>query len=557
LPKRSILLYVWQQALNEQGKILESADILALIAQSAPVPIYGMSGLIVGNGIVGGYITTSAASGTKVAEIALRVVNGARAQDIPVERAPTIPLFDWRQLQHWGISEAGLPAGSVVRFKQLSLWEGYKWRIIGVISLCLIQAGLIAILLIERSRRRWAKEALDDRLRFETLLSDLSADFTDLRHDEADSKIKEWLQRLVEFLGVDRGSFLTFLIVGEKVHHRHSYSVPAIGHAPEISLQEGMAWYVEQLSRGTVLNYSQLPDQLPTDAACEKQRFREAGLKSHLAVPMLSGGSVVYVLSFTTLHFHRTWSEDLVARLRVVGEIFANALKRKQAEEDLVESHARIEDLAGRLIVAHEDERKNIARELHDDINQHVAALAISLSRLERQLPHADDPIRAQITKLEWRMKQLSERIRQLSHQLHSATLEHVGLPEALKLHCSDFSDREGISVTLNIPDGIEAIPADAALCIYRVAQESLRNIAKHSGAKTAEVMLNSTNDALELRVADHGMGFDLENVRLRRGLGLVSIEERVKLLHGSFEVTSQLGSGTELRVHLPLRSSV
>src|SRR5262245_29683995 len=122
---------------------------------------------------------------------------------------------------------------------------------IGIISLCIIQAGLIAVLLIERRRRRRVREALDDRLRFETLLSDLSADFTDLRHDEADSKIKMWLDRIVQFLGVDRGHFFKALMVGEKVYYTHSYSVPGTEPTPEINVQQEMPWYVEQLRRGT------------------------------------------------------------------------------------------------------------------------------------------------------------------------------------------------------------------------------------------------------------------------------------------------------------------
>jgi len=555
LPERSIILYAWQQSYNGQGKVLESREILAMISRSTRVPIYGMAGANIGEGIIGGYAYTTEALATRTAEIVLRIVSGVRAQDIPVENMRTIPMFDWHELRRWGISENRLPAESVVLFKELSFWKTYKWRIIGIISLCIIQAGLIAVLLIERGRRRRAREALDDRLRFETLLSDLSADFTDLRHDEADRKIKMWLNRIVQFLGVDRGHFFKALMVGEKVHHPHSYSVPGTDPTPEIDLQQEMPWYVEQLRRGTVLNYSRLPDQLPVEATAESQQFRDAGLKSHLAIPVLLGGSAVYALSFTTLLLPRSWSEDLVVRLRLVGEIFANALMRKQAEEDLLESHARIEYLAGRLIVAQEDERKRIARELHDDFNQQLAALAIGLDRLERQLPDAEDTIRKHLIKLEGRTNQLVERVRCLSHELHSSTLEHVGLPEALKRHCAEFAEQEGISVNLNIQDGNIAIPADAALCIYRVAQEALRNIARHSGAKIAEVMLCTTRNILELRVADQGMGFNKDHVRLRRGLGLVSIEERVKLLHGSFEVKSQSGAGTELRVHLPLKN--
>jgi PAS domain S-box-containing protein len=232
--------------------------------------------------------------------------------------------------------------------------------------------------------------------------------------------------------------------------------------------------------------------------------------------------------------------------------------ERKRAEEALRaskralrESYNRIQDLAGRLIVAQEEERKHIARELHDDLNQQVAALAIGLGKIERQLPELSGPARDHLTKLEDRATELSERIRRLSHELHSSTLEHVGLAEALQLHCSEFSDQQGIAVSLGIDGDIEPLSPDVALCLYRVAQEALRNVFRHSGAKSAEVRLAANGEGIEMRVADRGRGFNLEEAS-KRGLGLVSMEERVRLLGGILEIKSRPGYGTELRVQVP-----
>jgi PAS domain S-box-containing protein len=233
----------------------------------------------------------------------------------------------------------------------------------------------------------------------------------------------------------------------------------------------------------------------------------------------------------------------------VVGDI----TERKLAEEELMESHVRIKDRARKLIVAQEEERKLIARELHDDLNQQVAALAIGLGRLNRQLSSYDTAIQTQLTKLEDRTTRLSDEIRRISHELHSSTLEHVGLEEALKLFCSEFSDQQEISITLSIEEGLGIIPSDVSLCLYRVVQESLRNIARHSGTKHADLELSRSGEFIQLRVADQGVGFD-PLISGRRGLGLISMEERVKFLQGSLDLKSLPGVGTELKARIPFR---
>ncbi len=161
LPPNSVILYVWQQGVNEQGKLLESYEVLSRIAPESSAPIYGFGTIVLGSGIVGGYLQGPEMNGAKAGEIVERILDGTQTKEIPVERAPRVPMFDWRELRRWRIPENSLPPDSVVRFKEFTFWELYRWRIAGVLTLTVVQSIFIAVLLVEQHRRRRATAALD------------------------------------------------------------------------------------------------------------------------------------------------------------------------------------------------------------------------------------------------------------------------------------------------------------------------------------------------------------------------------------------------------------
>jgi len=181
LPEHSIVLYVWQQSQNAEEPVLESADIFGSIVPSTKVPIYGLTLPLIGAGSVGGYINTADDSGAKVAQIVVQIANGVRAKDIAIEPAPAVPIFDWRQLQRWKIAESNLPAGSIVEFRQLSFWQQYKFRIIAAMTIFLLQAVLIAGLLIERRRERQGRKKI---LEGEQQLQQLTGRLIQLQDEE-------------------------------------------------------------------------------------------------------------------------------------------------------------------------------------------------------------------------------------------------------------------------------------------------------------------------------------------------------------------------------------
>jgi two-component system sensor histidine kinase UhpB len=227
--------------------------------------------------------------------------------------------------------------------------------------------------------------------------------------------------------------------------------------------------------------------------------------------------------------------------------------ERQETAVALRASYQRIQNLAGRLITAQESERARIARHLHDDVNQRLAAISIELSAL-RQRFAATPELLEEVSQLQGLTFSLVDQVRDLSHELHPAVLQHVGLVPALRRGCEEFGGQHGIPINLDVAE-VGTLSPDAALCLYRVAQEALRNVAAHAGARRVEVSLLPVRGGVELRIADDGKGFDLEDARRRGGLGLIDIDERVRLVGGRFRIVTQPQHGTVLIARVPARA--
>jgi signal transduction histidine kinase len=286
----------------------------------------------------------------------------------------------------------------------------------------------------------------------------------------------------------------------------------------------------------------------------------EVGLKAALGIPIVSGAQVLAIIEFF-MRERRREDERFVEVITAVATQLNLVIERKRGEQTLREnetvlraSYDRIQDLAGRLITAQEAERSRIASDLHDDVNQQLAGLSIALSNVKRRLQNGGDgTVQEEITRLQQRTIDLADMIRNISHELHPGVLQHVGLAAALNGHCAEVGRQYPIEVTFSAVDVLDGIPQDVALCLYRVAQEALRNIASHAAAHKAQVTLRSTEDVLELVIADDGQGFNLVEARRVGGLGLISLDERVRLIGGSLAISSEPRQGTEVRVQVPL----
>lgn len=247
------------------------------------------------------------------------------------------------------------------------------------------------------------------------------------------------------------------------------------------------------------------------------------------------------------------WIHDLVNVVRENGKakrltgFMIDITERKQTEE-------KLRELSGRLINAQEEERSRVARELHDDLNQRMALLSIELEQLGQKIPEGQEDIRKRVRDLWTNAQEISSEIHRLSYKLHPTKLDHLGLASAVKSLCDELSHHHEIRIEFNQKGFPATLPKDVTLCVFRIAQESLRNVIKHSGVNEARVILDRNDDAVQLIVSDLGCGFNTNSELSTNGLGFISMRERLRLVGGRISVHSEPLCGTQIEVSVPLK---
>jgi PAS domain S-box-containing protein len=221
--------------------------------------------------------------------------------------------------------------------------------------------------------------------------------------------------------------------------------------------------------------------------------------------------------------------------------------ERKLAEEAL-------STVSQKLIEAHEEERTRIARELHDDINQRLALVSMRIGYVKQNPPVSVGNFGQELEEVSRELADLSANIRTMSHGLHPAKLELLGLEGAVAGFCEELSNRHGVTIDVHVENLPTALPREISLCLYRVLQEALQNVVKHGGSRRAHVSLNGQINTINLTVNDAGAGFDPHEAMRGPGLGLTSMKERLKVVGGQLSIHSQRGLGTTIRAVAPLR---
>jgi PAS domain S-box-containing protein len=609
-PPHSIVLFVKQTKLDDLQNVDQFAA-LAKIAETSRVPIFSYLDQFLGHGVVGGYMWRVEDDARRMADMARRIATGTPVAEIPPDRASYEVLIDWRQLQRWQIPEARVPSGSVVLFRQPTLFE-QNWRYVGgSLLIFLAQFGLILALLIHRSRRRLAEEesrtskeryrsVVDTQSEFIrrflpdttlTFVNDAYCRFRGATRDELlgtkfidviPEPVRDDLRGRLKHLtsGVDtmeypvklpdgtigwhhwtnhpicddRGRIVEFQGVGRDITEqrraqealvqaeaRNSAMLRAVPDLMFVLLRDGT--YVDYHARDAKLLFA------PPSVFIGK-KVRDI-MPPRLAEVMMEAIEGACARADTVVVEYDLPLDDIrYFEARIVRAGADRVLSMVRDVTDAKRANALNRDLAGRLISSQEAERRRIARELHDDVSQKVALLNIGIDEVTRQV--AAGEARARLQQLSKFTKEVAGDLRDLSHELHGSRLQSLGLVAAIEVLCRDTSKQ--IGVTVPFAHGVlpQDVDPNVSLCLYRIAQEALNNIARHSHARHAQVTLICENRTLTLQIADSGVGFDPHSAR-QSGLGLISMRDRVAFLRGQLAIHAAPGGGTRIGVNLPI----
>jgi PAS domain S-box-containing protein len=493
LPLNSAIFYmVW--SIDRDGMTVTQDRALIDLHAAANAPIFGIGGSQVGQGVVGGLVGSNDLFVRNTAAVAVRILRGESLRGVISQTVPS--EYDWRELRHWNISEDRLPPGSVVLFRPVTLWQQYRWLILGGVAVSIGEAVLILGLFVNRAKRRRAEGSLRiSEARFRLVANS--------------APVMIWLAGCDKLATYVNDSWLKFT-----------------GRSMDKELGNGWTEGVhpEDIDRCRMT---------VTRAFDRRERFQnEFRLRR-------SDGAFRSILAVGVPIFtpQGAFSGYIGSALDVTDQ--------QVAERALA-------GLSRKLIKAQEEERTFVARELHDDINQQLAILANELDLILRN-HQLGERAEEEVALVVEHARDISASVQHLSHRLHPGHLQLLGLVRAIERLRSEFS-RQPPTVGFVHRDVPRTIDHDVSLCLYRVVQEGLSNAVKHSEAAHVWMSLTGGPAGLELTITDDGRGFDQGSLS-SQGLGLISMRERLEAVGGVLEIQSTPESGTCLRAAVPMRA--
>ena len=496
LPAHTIALFQMRPD-DLASPALGTYEVLAAVTRR--VPTYSAwSGLSLERGGVGGSFRNVFKDAALNGQVVARILNGERPESIPVVHDSDLQIrVNWGAMQRWHIPESALPAGSVILYRPPSLWEAYRRYFVAGMVVIGALLLLIGLLLWERARKR-KTEAL-------------------LRESEKRFRVM-----------AETTPTLVWMCDGQgKITYLNERRLAFTGPDPEAGYDDSWIEYVH-----------------PDDVRNVKDAMAH-GLKDHKSF------SREYRLRRIDGDYR--WMFD-VASPRPNGDgSFGGFIGSAIDVTDQKLAQQALEKVSGQLIEAQENERRRIARDLHDDICQRLALLSMELDQANRSVNDLPDVAKHRLKEIRQHCSEIAGDVQSLSHELHSSRLDYLGIVAAISGFCHEFSKQHEVSVEFTDRDVPPDLPRDVALCLFRVTQEALHNAVKHSGASRYAVELTATAEEIQLEVSDSGRGFNVQEAKKDRGLGLVSMQERLHLVHGRLHVESEPGSGTRILAVIPL----
>jgi PAS domain S-box-containing protein len=609
-PQHAIILFVKQSMLDEVQDV-DQLEALAKIVDASPAPIFSQLDQFLGHGIVGGYMWRFEDDARRMADMAKRIANGTNVADVPASRATYEALVDWRQLQRWKIPEARVPSGTVMLFRQPSFFEQNGRYAGGTLLIFSAQFALILALLFQRLRRRLAEqESRTSKERYRSVVDTQSELICRFLPDTTLTFVNDAYCRFRnaerdELLGTKFIGLIPEPARGPVLNRLKSLTSGMDSHEHPVILGDGsIGWHhwtnhVIRDDRGRIVEFQgvgrDITEQKRAQEALGAAEARNSAMLR--AVPdlmfvMLRDGTYVDYHARDPKLLFAPPGEFIGKKVRDIfppdlAEVIMDAIEAAFLREDTVvvqydlpldetryfearlvragddrvlsmvrdvtdskRALALNRDLTGRLIASQEVERQRIARELHDDVSQKVALLNIGIDEVARQVEAGES--RTRLHQLSARTKEIVGDLRNLSHELHAARLQSLGLVAAIEVLCRDTSKQLGVTVPFTHGALPQEVDPNVALCMYRIAQEALSNVTRHSRARHAQVQLLHENRMLTLQIADSGIGFDPHATR-HSGLGLISMRDRVAFLRGQLAIHAVPGGGTRIGVCIPI----
>jgi PAS domain S-box-containing protein len=475
--------------------VMGTYELMAALAKL--LPMYCVHNYCLDYGAIGGSYPDAREHIKEGGQIVARVLSGEAPDHIPVVHGSKDNVqVNWQQLQRWNIPESRLPAGAIVLHKPPSVWERDRQYIIAGIVIIVVQALLIVGLLMQRARKRKAEAVLRESEERFRVMAATTPSIVWMSDTEGN----------LVYLN-DRGRDFT-------------------GSESNAGLGDTWRDYVHS---DDLLKLLDVNARSLVDRAVFSREYR------------LRRKDGVY-----------RWMFD-VASPRVNGDgSFAGFIGSAIDITDQRLAQEALENVSGRLIEAQERERTRIARDLHDDICQRLALLSMELEQANRN--GSPPSTKKRLEEIRQHCSDIASDVQSLSHQLHSSKLDYLGIAAAVRGFCKEFAKQHEVSVDFRDENVPTHLAKDVSLCLFRVAQEALHNAVKYSGTWRFTVELRTTGDEVQLTVSDTGCGFDVEKVKSERGLGLVSMQERVHLVHGRFQIESVPGAGTRVIAIVPMR---